>query len=110
MSDIGTQLNWGSRIYVNDFYRRFLVKGADERNYVQYQQILRWCWCGQRMVSSHWFPSRRDGPLCWNGAGTGRCNPALVLVADQAWSEIVATSARRWLTFALPNAFEGTAQ
>ncbi len=34
MSTIGTQLNWGASYIVNDFYRRFLVKRAQERHYV----------------------------------------------------------------------------
>ncbi|MBI4166742.1 MAG: Na+:solute symporter [Acidobacteria bacterium] len=34
MSTIATQLNWGSSYIVNDFYRRFLAAGRDERHYV----------------------------------------------------------------------------
>ncbi len=34
MSTIATQLNWGSSYIVNDFYRRFAVRGRDERHYV----------------------------------------------------------------------------
>ena len=34
MSTIATQLNWGSSYIVNDFYRRFVVRGRDERHYV----------------------------------------------------------------------------
>lgn len=34
MSTIATQLNWGSSYIVNDFYRRFLVRGRDDRHYV----------------------------------------------------------------------------
>jgi SSS family solute:Na+ symporter len=34
MSTIATQLNWGSSYVVNDFYRRFLVRGRDEKHYV----------------------------------------------------------------------------
>jgi len=39
MSTIGTQLNWGASYLVNDFYRRFLVRGADERHYVRVSQV-----------------------------------------------------------------------
>jgi SSS family solute:Na+ symporter len=39
MSTIGTQLNWGASYLVNDFYRRFLVKGASERRYVKVSQV-----------------------------------------------------------------------
>jgi len=34
MSTVSTILNWGSSLMVNDFYRRFLVKGASKRHYV----------------------------------------------------------------------------
>jgi len=34
MSTIATQLNWGSSYILNDFYRRFLVRGKTERHYV----------------------------------------------------------------------------
>ncbi len=34
MSTIATQLNWGSSYVVNDFYRRFLARGRDEKHYV----------------------------------------------------------------------------
>jgi Na+/proline symporter len=34
MSTIATQLNWGSSYIVNDFYRRFAVKGKSDRHYV----------------------------------------------------------------------------
>ncbi len=35
MSTIGTHLNWGSSYFVNDFYRRFIRKGAPEKELVQ---------------------------------------------------------------------------
>jgi solute:Na+ symporter, SSS family len=39
MSTIGTQLNWGASYLVNDFYKRFLVKGESEPHYVRASQI-----------------------------------------------------------------------
>jgi Na+/proline symporter len=39
MSTIGTQLNWGASYLVNDFYRRFLMRGRRERHYVVASQI-----------------------------------------------------------------------
>jgi SSS family solute:Na+ symporter len=39
MSTIGTQLNWGASYLVNDFYKRFLVKGKDEKHYVRASQV-----------------------------------------------------------------------
>lgn len=38
MSTIGTQLNWGASYLVNDFYRRFLVRGRREKHYVAVSQ------------------------------------------------------------------------
>jgi solute:Na+ symporter, SSS family len=34
MSTVGTQLNWGTSYLINDFYRRFLVRRANEKHYV----------------------------------------------------------------------------
>ena len=34
MSTVSALLNWGSSLLVNDFYRRFLVRGASKRHYV----------------------------------------------------------------------------
>jgi len=39
MSTIGTQLNWGASYLINDFYRRFLVRGRKERHYVWVSQL-----------------------------------------------------------------------
>ena len=39
MSTITTQLNWGASYLVNDFYRRFLIRGRSERHYVTISQL-----------------------------------------------------------------------
>ena len=39
MSTIATQLNWGASYLINDFYRRFLRKAADEKHYVHASQV-----------------------------------------------------------------------
>lgn len=39
MSTIATQLNWGASYLVNDFYRRFLVKGKTDKHYVRIGQV-----------------------------------------------------------------------
>ncbi len=39
MSTIGTSLNWGASYLVNDFYKRFLFKGRNEKHYVAISQI-----------------------------------------------------------------------
>jgi solute:Na+ symporter, SSS family len=40
MSTIATQLNWGTSYLVEDFYRRFLVRGATEKHYVHVSQLV----------------------------------------------------------------------
>jgi Na+/proline symporter len=40
MSTIATQLNWGSSYILNDFYRRFAVRGRSERHYVVAAKLL----------------------------------------------------------------------
>src|SRR5208282_735857 len=40
MSTIATQLNWGTSYLVEDFYRRFVSRGATERHYVIVAQIV----------------------------------------------------------------------
>jgi SSS family solute:Na+ symporter len=39
MSTIGTNLNWGASYLVNDFYRRFVHKGASDKHYVAISQV-----------------------------------------------------------------------
>ena len=39
MSTIATQLNWGSSYILNDFYRRFISSGKDEKHYVGVSRI-----------------------------------------------------------------------
>jgi solute:Na+ symporter, SSS family len=34
MSTVGTQLNWGTSYFINDFYRRFVVRNGSEKHYV----------------------------------------------------------------------------
>jgi solute:Na+ symporter, SSS family len=40
MSTIGTQLNWGSSYLVNDLYKRFFVRGANEKHYVLVGKLI----------------------------------------------------------------------
>ncbi len=40
MSTIATQLNWGSSYVLNDFYRRFMKPGKDEKHYVKVSRIF----------------------------------------------------------------------
>jgi Na+/proline symporter len=39
MSTIASQLNWGTSYIINDFYRRFITKSADERHYVRVSRL-----------------------------------------------------------------------
>jgi Na+/proline symporter len=93
MSTIGTQLNWGASYLVNDFYKRFVNRDADDRHYVQ---VSRWAtiflFLGSIAVT--WQLSSVE--QAWRlllalGAGTG-----LVLILRwywwrvNAWSEISA--------------------
>jgi len=39
MSTVATQLNWGTSYFLNDFYRRFVVKNRDEKHYVVVSRI-----------------------------------------------------------------------
>ncbi len=39
MSTIATELNWGASYLVNDFYRRFVRRQADERHYVMISRL-----------------------------------------------------------------------
>jgi SSS family solute:Na+ symporter len=39
MSTIASQLNWGTSYLINDFYRRFIKRGADEKHYVMISRI-----------------------------------------------------------------------
>jgi solute:Na+ symporter, SSS family len=40
MSTIGTQLNWGASYVINDFYRRFVKRDANEKHYVIISQLV----------------------------------------------------------------------
>ncbi len=39
MSTVDTHINYGASYMVNDIYRRFMVKGADEKHYVRASQV-----------------------------------------------------------------------
>ncbi len=40
MSTISTHLNWGTSYFINDFYKRFIVKDRSERYYVTISKIM----------------------------------------------------------------------
>jgi SSS family solute:Na+ symporter len=40
MSTVGTQLNWGTSYFINDFYRRFVVRKGTEKHYVFLSKVF----------------------------------------------------------------------
>jgi solute:Na+ symporter, SSS family len=40
MSTVGTQLNWGASYFINDFYRRFVIRNAGEKHYVRVSKLF----------------------------------------------------------------------
>jgi Na+/proline symporter len=96
MSTIATHINLGSAYLINDFYRRFLVAGEDERHYVR---ASRWASVGVALAAgvATYFMSSIE--WAWKfliaiGAGAG-----LVFMLRwfwwriNAWSEVSAMSA-----------------
>jgi len=93
MSTIGTQLNWGASYVVNDVYRRFVRRGAAEREYVIVSQVVT---VGLMLVSIYVTLHLASIEQAWKllivtGAGTGT-----VLLLRwfwwriNAWSEVSA--------------------
>ena len=96
MSTIGTQLNWGASYVVNDCYRRFIRRGAPEREYVVVSQAIT---VGLMLVSIYVTLHLASIEQAWKllivtGAGTGT-----VLLLRwfwwriNAWSEVSAMAA-----------------
>ena len=93
MSTIGTQLNWGSSYLVNDFYKRFLVRNADEHHYVNVGKLFTvFLVLGSGFTSAQLTSISQGWQLVLNiGFGTG-----VVYILRwywsriNAWSEIVA--------------------
>jgi Na+/proline symporter len=93
MSTVATQLNWGASYLVNDVYKRFLNKNANEKHYVGMSRLATvLLFLASTLVT--WQLSSVEGAwrfLLALGAGTG-----LVLILRwywwriNAWSEITA--------------------
>jgi len=96
MSTIGTNLNWGASYLVNDFYRRFLNKGATEGHYVAMSQVATVFLTLVSAVVTYYMDSIAGAwkLLIVTGAGTGT-----VLILRwywwriNAWSEVSAMAA-----------------
>ncbi len=93
MSTIATHLNWGSSYIINDLYKRFVNKSADEKHYVMVSRIVTLMLV---VLSSLMIKVMNSISGSWEfiiecGAGLG-----LVLILRwywwrlNAWSEIVA--------------------
>jgi Na+/proline symporter len=104
MSTIGTQLNWGASYLVNDFYRRFLVRGASEKIYVRASQAATVLLMAASCVVT-WYQDTIAGAwtfLIAVGAGSG----SVYLLRwfwwrINAWSEVSAMAASFVVSLAL---------
>ena len=109
MSTIGTQLNWGASYLVNDFNRRFLVRGRKEKHYVAASQLATLLIMIASCVVSYYQDSIADAwkLLIAIGAGTGS-----VLILRwfwwriNAWSEIFAMAASFFVSMLLEICFK----
>ncbi len=107
MSTLGTQLNWGVSYLVNDFYRRFLVRGGTERHYVAMGRLFT---IGLVLISGFVSSQLHSIGEGWQivlklGIGTG----AVYILRwywwrINAWSEIVAMIVAAAVTLILDNA------
>jgi Na+/proline symporter len=91
MSTIGTHLNWGASYLVNDFYKRFVKKDAEDKHYVNVGRVATVSLFLMSIVVTYFLSSIEQAWkfLLAMGAGTG-----LVLILRwywwriNAWSEI----------------------
>jgi Na+/proline symporter len=104
MSTIGTQLNWGSSYLVNDFYKRFLVRGGSEKHYVNIGKLFTVLLVlGSGFMSAQLTSISQGWKLVLNiGFGTG----AVYILRwywsrINAWSEIVAMAVAAGATILL---------
>ncbi len=104
MSTIATQLNWGSSYLVNDFYRRFWVREADERHFVVASQVATILLMVISAVVTNFLTSIQSAweLLIATGAGTG----GVYLLRwywwrINAWSEISAMATAAFVSLFL---------
>jgi hypothetical protein len=94
MSTLATQLNWGTSYLVNDFWRRFIKKDAEEKHYVQVGRIMTFVLAILAM-----FVTANLGSIAgaWELVLTASAGLGLVLILRwywwrvNAWSELAAT-------------------
>src|SRR6202021_581912 len=104
MSTIATQLNWGSSYLVEDFYRRFIRRGATEKHCVNVSRIATLLLVAASAYVSAQLVTISQGwqVVLEGGAGTG----GVYLLRwywwrINAWSEISAMAAALTMTLAL---------
>lgn len=93
MSTIGTQLNWGASYVINDFYRRFIKRDANDKHYVVISQLVTMLLMVASVIITFYMESIGGAwkLLLVTGAGTGT-----VLLLRwfwwriNAWSEVSA--------------------
>lgn len=94
MSTVATQLNWGVSYLVNDFWRRFVRPGADERYYVRVSRVLTFVLA---VVSVFVTTRLASISQAWSLVITASAGLGLVLILRwywwrvNAWSELTAT-------------------
>lgn len=94
MSTLSTQLNWGTSYLVNDFWRRFIKRDADEKHYVMVSRVLTFV-----LAIIAIFITANLGSIseAWGLVLTASAGLGLVLILRwywwrvNAWSELVAT-------------------
>ncbi|MGK9368840.1 sodium:solute symporter family protein [Melioribacter sp. Ez-97] len=97
MSTIASQLNWGTSYIINDFYRRFIAKNADERHYVIISRISIIILTVLSLVLTKYFLSTISG--AWEFILNASAGIGAVLILRwywwrvNAWSEISAMAA-----------------
>jgi SSS family solute:Na+ symporter len=108
MSTVGTQLNWGASYLVNDFYGRFIRKGAPDRHYVRASQVATVLLTVISAVVT-WYMDSVAGAwklLIATGAGAGT-----VLILRwywwriNAWSEVSSMAAAALVSVVLQTVF-----
>jgi len=93
-STIASQLNWGTSYLINDFYKRFIRKKADERHYVLVSRIGIILMVLFSLVVTRFFLSTISG--AWEFIINASAGMGLVLILRwfwwriNAWSEIAA--------------------
>ncbi|MGC9364285.1 MAG: sodium:solute symporter family protein [Fidelibacterota bacterium] len=94
MSTIASQLNWGTSYIINDFYRRFIQSGADERHYVFVSRIAMYLMIVFSLLIARYLLTTVSG--AWEFIINASAGMGAVLILRwfwwriNAWSEISA--------------------